>query len=226
MQSPEIDKLAAALSKAQGEVEGAAKDSTNPHFKSRYADLGNVIAAMREPFAKNGLSVHQGPRGTNGDLCLVTRVMHSSGQWIEDGGFPLMLDKANMQGLGSATTYARRYGLMSAAGIAPEDDDGNAAVTNDRPAGKTVQAKRGATKIKTTESLHISVPAPDDGGWPTWREGIEALLDKCTAHGNVKALYADNKPAFQTYAEEHPEAHASLGALFTAKRATFEEKAA
>jgi len=213
MQSPEIDKLAAALSKAQGEVEGAAKDSTNPHFHSKYADLGNVIAAMREPFAKNGLSIHQGPRGTNGDLCLVTRVMHSSGQWIEDGGFPLMLDKANMQGLGSATTYARRYGLMSAAGIAPEDDDGNAAVTNDKPAGKTVQAKRGATKPSADPALTVSAPIEGD-----WREKIEGALGKCETLDAVNALAEANKAGTSSYAKLYPDKTQSLRDLFDAKR--------
>ena len=143
-QTESIKELATALAKAQGEIEGASKDTENPFFKSKYADLGSVIAAMRKPFADNGLAVHQGPRGTNGELRLVTRIIHKSGEWLEDDGFPLLMDKQNMQGLGSATTYARRYGLMSAAGIAPEDDDGNAAV---KGAGKD------GTKYETKNDL-------------------------------------------------------------------------
>lgn len=140
-QSTEINELATALSKAQGKIEGAPKDSDNPFFKSKYADLGNVITAMRKPFSDNQLSVHQGPRGVNGEIHLVTRIMHSSGQWIEDEGWPLILDKQNMQGLGSACTYARRYGLMAAAGIAPEDDDGNEATRGTEKKGVPYETK-------------------------------------------------------------------------------------
>ena len=128
MQTTEIADLAAALAKAQAQVEGAKKDSTNPHFKSAYADLEAVWAACRKPLTDNGLCIHQRCcRDDDGQSKLVTRILHSSGQWIEDGGIPLLVDKGSMQGLGSALTYARRYGLMAAVGIAPEDDDGNAA---------------------------------------------------------------------------------------------------
>ncbi len=142
MQTEQIDKLAAALAKAQGEIGSAAKDATNPHFKSKYADMASVVAAMREPFAKAGLAIHQGPRNFGDELRLVTRILHASGQWLEDDGYPLLLDKQNMQGLGSASTYARRYGLMAAAGVAPEDDDGNAATGN----GKDAQPMRGGAR--------------------------------------------------------------------------------
>lgn len=125
--SEAINELAAALAKAQGAIEGAKKDSLNPHFKNKYADLASVWDACREQLSKNGLSVIQPVVTADGRTVTVTRLMHTSGQWIEDGGIPLILSKDDMQGLGSALTYSRRYGLMAMVGIAPEDDDGNAA---------------------------------------------------------------------------------------------------
>lgn len=166
MQSDDIKELAAALSKAQGEISGAEKGAENPHFKSRYADLASVWNACREPLAKNGLSVVQQPRAYNDQLRLVTQVIHSSGQWIEDEGFPLILTKQDMQGLGSAVTYARRYGLMSAVGIAPEDDDGNAASVK-VGAGKPGEAVKARSKA-----------APKEHGEMRGPLGITALKDK------------------------------------------------
>lgn len=124
--------LFTALSKAQGEIEGAAKAKENPHFRSKYADLASVWDACREPLTKNGLAVIQHVRHAEGLVYLVTTICHSSGQKTEDDGVPLLLSKQDMQGLGSALTYARRYGLMAAVGICPEDDDGNAAVNGNK----------------------------------------------------------------------------------------------
>lgn len=121
--SEQINEIATALAKAQGAIEGAVKGNINPHFKSKYADLGAVWEACREHLSKNGIAVIQ----PVDPQCVTTRLIHSSGQWVEDGGIPLKLSKDDMQGLGSAMTYARRYGLMAMVGIAPEDDDGNAA---------------------------------------------------------------------------------------------------
>lgn len=136
MQTEQINELATALSKAQGAIAGATKDTENPHFKSMYADLGAVWDACRAPLSANGLSITQPIRHREGASYIVTRVTHTSGQWMEDDGMPLLLGKQDMQGLGSACTYARRYGLMAMVGIAPEDDDGNAAA-KDGPAPKT-----------------------------------------------------------------------------------------
>jgi len=125
--SSEIKELAAALSKAQGQIEGAKKDSNNPHFKSRYADLASVWDACREALAGNGLSVVQcpGPCAQN-QMEMTTMLLHSSGQWIRET-LTIPLQKVDAQGYGSATTYARRYALSAMVGVAPDDDDGQAA---------------------------------------------------------------------------------------------------
>jgi hypothetical protein len=124
--SENLNELATALAKAQGQMGGAAKASENPYFKSKYADLGSVIAAAKEPLAENGLSYVQFPFSYNGEVGVTTRLMHSSGQWMESS-FSIPATKPEAHLYGSIITYCRRFSLQSALGIPAEDDDGNAA---------------------------------------------------------------------------------------------------
>jgi hypothetical protein len=127
MQTSEgINDLAAALAKAQGEITGALKDSANPFFKSKYADLASCWDACRAPLSKNGLSIVQGLNVTEGHLYLQTRLMHATGQWISSTT-PVTPKDDTPQGMGSALTYARRYALTAMVGVAQVDDDANAA---------------------------------------------------------------------------------------------------
>jgi hypothetical protein len=126
--SEQIDALSAAMALAQGEMKPAIKDATNPHFKSKYADLSSVFEAVRGPFAKHGLSVWQELGNEAGGVTVSTRVVHKSGQWVQFGPLFVPASKQDAQGLGSAATYARRYGLAAALGVVADlDDDGNAA---------------------------------------------------------------------------------------------------
>ena len=120
--SLEIDKLAEALAKAQSEMEGAKKESTNPFFKSNYADLHAVIKSAFPYLSKHGLSISQGNEVIQGAICVTTTLMHKSGQWIRSK-VKLPFEKKNAQGEGSAITYGRRYGLSAIVGIAQYDDD-------------------------------------------------------------------------------------------------------
>jgi hypothetical protein len=131
-----IDKatpeLYAALSAAQGEIQNATKSSTNPHFKSKYADLAEVLTTIRETFPKHGLSLTQAP-SFDGSLAHVTTLVAHSG-----GGSVMSIAscspaKTDAQGIGAATTYLRRYSASAMAGIAQEDDDGNAAAHDRKP---------------------------------------------------------------------------------------------
>ena len=126
--SLQLGQLAAALALAQGEItQGPLKDSENPFFKSRYADLASVVEAIRAPLSKNGLAYVQRMLPSAGESVQVeTVLMHASGEWIS-GTVALPVSKKDAQGVGSAITYARRYGLSAIVGVAPEDDDGNAA---------------------------------------------------------------------------------------------------
>lgn len=124
--SDSIAALAGALAKAQGKIEGAAKDSANPFFKSKYADLASVWEACRVHLSVNGLSVIQTTSDSDRGVTVITTLAHSSGEWIR-GYLTLKPVKDDPQGAGSAITYARRYALAAMVGVAPEDDDGNAA---------------------------------------------------------------------------------------------------
>lgn len=131
--SEQINELALALSKVQGEIEGAIKDANNPFFKSKYADLTSCWQACREQLSRNGIAVVQSGDDSDTHLCLTTTLMHSSGQWI-DGTHRMEKkitekDKTrrdmNAQDIGAAITYLRRFSLCSLVGICPEDEDAN-----------------------------------------------------------------------------------------------------
>jgi len=127
-QSENINELISAMAKAQGEIGPALKDSINPHFKSRYADLNSVWNACRSALSKNGLAVIQTTCSRDNSLFLETMLAHSSGQWIR-AQLPVVTHKNDAQGIGTALTYMRRYGLAAIVGVAPdEDDDGETAV--------------------------------------------------------------------------------------------------
>ena len=128
----------AALAAAQMEMGPALKDSANPAFRSKYADLASVMQACMGALNKHGICVMQPTGEDEAGRYVKTILAHTSGETVECR-VPLIVGKNDMQGYGSAVTYARRYGLMSMAGIAPEDDDGNAAaksppVVDERPA--------------------------------------------------------------------------------------------
>lgn len=127
--SAEIKNLAAALAKAQADVGGVAFDSVNPHFKSKYASLSAYLDAMVGPFTDNGLSVTSSVEDGDKGMYLATLLLHTSGEWIEYRT-PMILNKNDMQGLGSAETYSRRYRIAAIANVAAdEDDDANIAST-------------------------------------------------------------------------------------------------
>jgi hypothetical protein len=126
-QSESIAELAAALALAQGEIVNPTATKENPGFKgSHYADLADVLNAVRGPLSKHGLSVVQIPAGSYAEPTLRTTLLHKSGQWIA-GEVPLKGELTKPQTLGSLLTYMRRYSLAAITGVAQQDDDGNAA---------------------------------------------------------------------------------------------------
>lgn len=140
-------ELFAALAAAQGEIENASKNAANPHFRSKYADLAEVLNTIRPVFSKHGLSLIQSP-AYDGSLAHVTTVLaHSGGGYITTTA-SCVPAKADAQGIGSATTYLRRYSAAAVAGIAQEDDDGNPAAHNDKPAPISQEAKAAAADFK------------------------------------------------------------------------------
>lgn len=172
-------ELFAALSKAQGEIENASKNAANPHFKSKYADLAEILNTTRPVFAANGLSLSQFP-GFNGSLASVTTVIaHSSGGYITAVA-SCVPAKSDAQGIGSATTYLRRYSAAAAAGIAQEDDDGNAARHDRKPEPVTdiQQAKSSefSEALKQADSLQTLKKIGGDLAKSKLPENMKAAL--------------------------------------------------
>ena len=151
-----LNELAAALAAAQGEILPAPKDADNPYFRSKYASLPAVREAMREAFAKHGLSVIQMPEVDAGRICLHTLLLHSSGQTLDCGTLSAEIDLTNCQKMGSAITYFRRYSLAAISQTVAddsEDDDGNAA---SQPAAKRQPAQQlsGHEVVALQQSIH------------------------------------------------------------------------
>ena len=121
-----MKQIASALVKAQKAFGPALKTATNPHFKSRYADLAACVEAVIEGLNSAGIALVQRTSLDDAGVTVETVFVHESGEMLECGKLHVPAAKHDPQGYGSALTYARRYSLMAACGIAPEDDDGNA----------------------------------------------------------------------------------------------------
>ena len=124
--SDTIGALAAALAKAQGELSNTTKDQRANAGKAqyRYANIASVLDDVRPVLARHGLAVVQGVGRDGEDVAITTRLIHESGEWVESM-LPLPVDRmGGIQGVGSAITYGRRYGLQAMLGIASDDDDG------------------------------------------------------------------------------------------------------
>jgi hypothetical protein len=147
--SDAINELATALAAAQAEMKNAPLNKTNPHFKSRYADLAGIRDTVTPALTRHGIAIVQGTDTTDSGIVVVTRLIHKSGQWMESR-FPISYDKP--QAMGSAYTYARRYSLSAMCAIsADEDDDANAA--NDKPVAAPASATISAEQFRTLADL-------------------------------------------------------------------------
>lgn len=131
MQSETINELATALAKAQAQITGALKDSSNPFFKSKYADLASCWDACRAQLTQHGLSVMQTTDVLDGVVVVRTILAHASGQWVS-GVLPVKAKDDGPQAQGSGITYARRYALAAIVGLAQVDDDAEAAQARPR----------------------------------------------------------------------------------------------
>jgi hypothetical protein len=198
--SEHINELAAALAKAQATIGGAIKDAVNPAFRSKYADLASVWDAWQKVGPAQGLSVTQLPGAmVDGKVTLVTMLMHQSGQWLSQT-LAIPVTKQDAQGYGSALTYARRYALAALAGIAPEDDDGNAAV-----------AKR---EVPNDTNPKAADPAGAEDLGEKWAEWAEQSVKNIRAMDfDAEALaswWSDNKTRLNTCKKHSPAAYDTL----------------
>ena len=144
-----MKQIASALVKAQKAFGPALKTATNPHFKSRYADLAACVEAVINGLNDNGIALIQRNSLDDAGVTVETVFVHESGEMLECGKLHVPAAKHDPQGYGSALTYARRYSLMAACGIAPEDDDGNA---GSKPVPKVTDATINALLDDIAES--------------------------------------------------------------------------
>ena len=160
--SENIDQLAAAFAKAQGKVKHAVKDSTNPHFKSKYSDLASIWEACREALASHGIGVIQAPfHAESGEIGLETMLLHESGQFLSRS-FTMPVSKFDPQGVGSALTYARRYALAAMIGVSPDDDDGEGAMNRQAPPSTTALTQQLREKIMAEHEAKALLEGADN----------------------------------------------------------------
>ena len=148
--SKETSEIFKALVKAQAEMGNAKKNSKNPFFKSSYSDLESVINAIKEPLNNSGLAVLQS-MGTrkSGTQYVETVVLHTSGQWIRSRTNVVIAKERDPQAMGSAVTYAKRYGLQALLLIPSVDDDGEAAMQRNKPLENTTKVLSMENEIKS-----------------------------------------------------------------------------
>ena len=159
--SDSINEIATALSAAQAEIQNPSKSAENPFFKSRYADLAEVLSVVRPAFTKQHLSIVQMPfTSESGQIGVTTMISHGSGQWMQgEVALPLQVNKNVNQDAGSAITYLRRYALAAACGVAQEDTDGNLGqknigkVTNLKPISQSQATELTALITETDADL-------------------------------------------------------------------------
>jgi hypothetical protein len=174
--SEQVHEIAAALAKAQGEMEGATKSAANPFFKSKYADLASVREACMGPLSKHGIAVLQSPSAEGAVVSVETMLVHSSGQWIR-GVVTVTAKDDSPQAIGSCITYCRRYALQSFAGVAPEDDDGEAAQGRSKSAAKPT----------------VDVPT----GYDDWLLDLSAVVPEGTAA--LQSAWKQSKPEYRAH---------------------------
>lgn len=209
-----MKELATALAQAQLEIKNATLNKINPHFKSKYADLAEIRDCLLPVFAKHGLTVVQMPDMRDGQMVLVSRLLHKSGEYM-DSVYPINADPLKPQAVGSAITYARRYSLAAIGCIsAEEDDDGNAAEKNPRKADKAPNEQPKAASRASFEALQTQLrgftnldsldewwkQTSHDSSLP--RDWLRTLFIQFIAHGLKIAPSASDASAFkQSYAK-------------------------
>jgi len=179
-----MKNIATALVKAQKAFGPALKTSTNPHFKSRYADLSVCVEAVIDALNDNGIALIQKNYDCANGVMVETMFLHESGETLECGILHVPANKQDAQGYGSALTYARRYSLMAACGIAPEDDDGNTAVRkptiNESALVDHLAAIDASTDEDGLKNAYKAAYAACNGN-PDWQKKVIAAKDKVKA---------------------------------------------
>jgi len=204
--------LATALVAAMSEIDDPVMDAENPHFKNRYASLKSCLDAVRSVLANHGLFVTQSViAGGDGKDRLVTRVMHESGQFMEDEGITL-IGADTMQKYGSAVTYARRYGLCNLLGIVgdPDDDAEIASAPNKKPSAKPAQVVQ--LKPPTT------APAKPKLDLESWAVDAAENLSRIRNTAELKSWSSLNRSTLDHLETALPDTHHGLLTIFNKRK--------
>jgi hypothetical protein len=229
-----MKSIAAALVKAQKEFGPALKSSNNPHFRSKYADLAACVEAVIDALNNNGIYLMQLNEERENGICVQTIFIHESGEQISSGSLYVPAAKHDPQGFGSALTYARRYSLMAACGIAPEDDDGNAATHSAPPkaAPKATPAppapapKPVAPKVVEgkDQEWRLKVSTEPGTDWDDWMMVVVEMtiqaLDHASSKNDVNNIWRTNAKIYELIKQKDDPAYQELLATF----ATYKEK--
>lgn len=232
--------IASALVKAQKEFGPALKTAINPAFRSsasggKYADLASCIEAVIDALNNNGIYLMQLTEEREGGVCVQTVFIHESGEQMSSGSLYVPAAKHDPQGYGSALTYVRRYSLMAACGIAPEDDDGNASTASAPPkeapkatppappkppvaAPKKVEGKTGEWQLK--------VSSEPDTSFEDWLTVVVELtvtaLDTAASKDDVMNIWRVNANIYKLIEQQDPEAYQSLVDTFGTYKGAFD----
>lgn len=224
-----MDKIAAALVKAQKAFGPALKTSTNPHFKSRYADLSACVEAVIDAFNDNGIYVMQPTHLCEDGVIVETIFIHESGEQVSSGKIHIPASKQDAQGYGSALTYARRYSLMAACGIAPEDDDGNAA-SKPKPriaVVPTPQAKLPAKIEGKALPWQLSITSHPDNDPDVWVKAVVDItvlaLGTAGSEADVMSIFKVNRNVFETLKGLSPDSYDDMMDKFKKAKLNFRD---
>lgn len=229
-----MKEISSALVKAQKEFGPALKTSTNPAFRSRYADLSACVEAVIDALNNNDIFLMQPTHECTDGVIVETIFIHSSGEQMSSGKLHVPATKHDAQGYGSALTYARRYSLMTACGIAPEDDDGNNAskpkAAPAKPAAAPAPAAKAPVKVegKDTE-WQLKVVAKPDGDHGEWSQlVIDATMlqiGQAKSEADIMNLFKTNRNIYDEVKSGSPTAYDVLMDEFKQARAKHKEAA-
>jgi hypothetical protein len=229
-----MKEIATALVKAQREFGPALKTSTNPHFRSRYADLSACVEAVLDALNNNGIYLMQLTEEHEAGVKVSTTFIHESGEQLSGGSLFMPATKHDAQGFGSALSYARRYSLMAACGIAPEDDDGNQAVKTTpvvapKPVAKPATPPALPTPPKKMEGhdreWQLKVSAEPDTEWENWLavvvEATVTALDMAENLDHVMSIWRTNANIYKQIELQDAVAYKELAATFGTYKGAF-----
>ena len=221
-----MKNIATALVKAQREFGPALKTSTNPHFRSKYASLDACIEAVLDALNNNGIYLMQLTDEHDGGVKVSTIFLHESGEQLSGGSLFMPATKHDAQGFGSALSYARRYSLMAACGIAPEDDDGNQA-TKTAPPKATPKAPVAVPKQMSGKDSEwqLKVSAEPDTAFEDWLavvvDATITALDMAENLDHVMNIWRTNANIYKQIEQQDAAAYKELTATFGTYKGAF-----